>query len=452
MDIYTAICDLCKYVYSKRDSYESLNGVGFKNSFLSKLENKYPSTYTEFTSRFIVADQKTNKPEYGKSFLNIMKHVNSFNENMFNLDIYLLVRDITLLNPSLLNIHISDDQELFNSLCSKHEQLASKFDNIAPFVNTQNRTMDHNNTLENTPSQGLDQTIVQNMIEKNNAILLKQLQELFGPIKQTTNHQTSTTSKPSNFTTTNTTQSQNIEIAEARKTIVLDQFKNIDHDKCRNLIEKMSNLKSHNAISELHLNKGTAPHALFFNNFPRPMFATDARYVEKYNLIIEDFQKTILKLNIDHCKEEIEKHQTELNSYKNSLQIDDLDTYFRACTSLDEYRNADKLRIRFEKHDRLTNNRFKTIDKNNRHKFNHYANQYESQNNSFRSSHSNISNYSNRSNIQQNQSFRSTNSNNSNYNNYSNSQRSSTFGQRVQYGQNSDFRSRYFHRSKNRDY
>jgi hypothetical protein len=97
-------------------------------------------------------------------------------------------------------------------------------------------------------------------------------------------------------------------------------------------INKMLRFKNHLTLFELHTDKKTTPHSLFFCRFPEPFFNKDLEFIEKYNIIIEKVQSEIMKLIVDTLLVKISKLETEINTFKNmhvnaSVNMEDLASY-----------------------------------------------------------------------------------------------------------------------------
>lgn len=82
------------------------------------------------------------------------------------------------------------------------------------------------------------------------------------------------------------------------------------------LLNKSIRYKNHVAIAKIHINKRTTPNTLFYNRFPRPLFPYDVNFINKYNIIIENFQKETLSLMNETVENELKIIDTEIISLK----------------------------------------------------------------------------------------------------------------------------------------
>jgi hypothetical protein len=86
------------------------------------------------------------------------------------------------------------------------------------------------------------------------------------------------------------------------------------------LFNKQIRFRNHLAIAQIHFDNGTAPSSLFYNRFPRPLFPTNSNFIDKYNIIINNFQKETLKLITSTLENELTQINDKINIFKDKFE------------------------------------------------------------------------------------------------------------------------------------
>ena len=94
----------------------------------------------------------------------------------------------------------------------------------------------------------------------------------------------------------------------------------------RSLYKRLNQKESSQKVFEFHYRNGTMPEKLSINHFPPPFLPHDIIFIQKYNVLIKEFQEKITNLCKSRLVEQINKIKTDINSAKNQLQdLPDLD-------------------------------------------------------------------------------------------------------------------------------
>jgi hypothetical protein len=152
--------------------------------------------------------------------------------------------------------------------------------------------------------------------------------------------------------------------------------------KVEELYTKLAKCNNNINILKTHLANNTVPKALSCFNFPYPMFSEDFNFVEKYNQLINDQQKQIINLNIEHIQTQIDQINNDLFNYKQLLKTKSTD--IEKQFGLIKLRVEDKLSTDFEKSDIKCKNsilhKFTAIDNIGRKKVNNTTKKKSKQN------------------------------------------------------------------------
>ena len=98
----------------------------------------------------------------------------------------------------------------------------------------------------------------------------------------------------------------------------------------KNKYNKNIRYKHHIDTLKEHTKNQTSPPALFFNRFPTPMLHDDSNFVDKYNNLIQEFQKNTMGLIIDTLENRIEINNNDLLNIKTKFKDDtSIDSKFK---------------------------------------------------------------------------------------------------------------------------
>ena len=108
-------------------------------------------------------------------------------------------------------------------------------------------------------------------------------------------------------------------------------------------------------MNEYYIKSDKTPNSLFYNRFPCPMFNDNDGYIDDYNNIIKNTQKSIIKLNIQYGNKKIEIIKNQIFDYKSKLNSNnrDLDSYFKAMEDLVNFQLEPEIQRSFQKANRL---------------------------------------------------------------------------------------------------
>jgi hypothetical protein len=96
-------------------------------------------------------------------------------------------------------------------------------------------------------------------------------------------------------------------------------LRNRDNNELIFLLNKIVRFRNHLAIAKIHTNNGTTPSSLFFNRFPKPFFPHVKDFIDKYNLIIENFQKETMQLIICTLNSELAQMEEKISDFKKNF-------------------------------------------------------------------------------------------------------------------------------------
>jgi hypothetical protein len=130
-------------------------------------------------------------------------------------------------------------------------------------------------------------------------------------------------------------------------------IKDKDFIKVKRDYNKRIRYQNHINNFNIHLNNKpmTTPDSLFYCRFPWPMFKDDEEFIKKYYDIIEDTQRRIMLLNVDHLNEKImildqnldliknnliKEEKWDPNQNKENLEFIPVENVFKECISLEE--------------------------------------------------------------------------------------------------------------------
>ena len=163
------------------------------------------------------------------------------------------------------------------------------------------------------------------------------------------------------ISTTNTTQMSNM-INSNLSTNSLSIEESLMH-----YLTKILKLKSHLNVMKTHKHGSlTTPKQFAYNRFPRPFFGHNKNFIEKYNIIIKEAQKSIFDLIETTIEEELQEYTNSILNLKKTLinnklyDESNIDSYMNKLESKAE-NNLDKfLKSADEAAKKIKNSNFKT--------------------------------------------------------------------------------------------
>ena len=111
-------------------------------------------------------------------------------------------------------------------------------------------------------------------------------------------------------------------------------------------------------LFQKQLDNGSTPPSLFYSKFPEPYLNTDENFVKEYNLIIEQTQRSIIKLCISSLINKVEKVRQEITSIKEQMSKSFEDSFIsnklHEIERNEEYFLKDRIQQSFDKFNRIT--------------------------------------------------------------------------------------------------
>ena len=83
---------------------------------------------------------------------------------------------------------------------------------------------------------------------------------------------------------------------------------------------KRAKNKNHARLFETHLQNGTVPPSLLWNNFPKAFLPCNNYYITEYRKLIQTFQQDRMKLDKEFCNIRIQENIDTINKYKETYK------------------------------------------------------------------------------------------------------------------------------------
>jgi hypothetical protein len=172
--------------------------------------------------------------------------------------------------------------------------------------------------LLETPIKTFDEKIADDKKDYLRILYSKLLEPFAGNFNNTMSNDENDSSNNNASDSNNQNQiQQQQQLRPVDKTDMLDKIiYNRDNKNLWYLLDKTIRYRNHSTIFKIHKSNGTTPDSLYFHNFARPFFPQDEEFVDRYNKIIETFQKSTIDLIVGTLEKKNESIQNEIAKLK----------------------------------------------------------------------------------------------------------------------------------------